>query len=58
MTLVLAPLLPPLCTTGSPGIKHRKRDLKLIEVVDLVLFPLYQPRVHSTVVLNKHIEIE
>ena len=54
----LAPLLPPFCTTGLPGIKHRKWDRKLTEVVDLVLFPLYQPRVHSTAVPNKHIKIE
>lgn len=40
----------------TPGSKHRKKDLKLIEVVDLVLLPLYPShRVHSTVVLNKHL---
>lgn len=43
------------CTTGLLGTKHRKQDLKLTEVVDLVLFPLYPLRVHSTVVLNKHL---
>lgn len=49
------PLSPSFSTTGPPGTKHRKQDFKPIEVADLVLFPLYPPRAHKTVVLNKHL---